>query len=30
MATLTSCTRLDPIDKAGLEALKKAGIANLM
>ena len=28
MATLTSCTRLDPIDKAGLEALKKAGIAN--
>ena len=28
MATLNSCTRLDPIDKAGLEALKKAGIEN--
>lgn len=28
MATLNSCTRLDPIDKAGLEALKKSGIEN--
>ncbi|WP_172201260.1 OsmC family protein [Campylobacter sp. RM16188] len=27
-ACTTSCTRLDPIDKAGLEALKKAGIEN--
>lgn len=25
---VTSCSRLDPIDKAGLEALKKAGVQN--